>query len=109
MSSQNAFTPTGNTITFNATTSPVTGVQANSTTLGSIQYLIQNSGTVIAFLGVGSTAAAAQTNAAAVTSWQPAIPLLPSSIQVLTFPANSFFSGNAASNCAIYITPGEGV
>ena len=109
MSSANPFTPTGNTITFNATTSPVVGVQATSSTLGSIQYLIQNSGSVVAFLGVGSSNTAAQTNAAAVTTTQPAIPLLPSSIQVLTFPANSFFSGNAASNCAIYVTPGEGV
>lgn len=108
MSSANPFTPTGNTVTFNATTSPVAGVQAISNGLGSIQYLVQNAGTVIAFLGVGASNTAAQTNAAAVTSSQPAIPLLAGSIQVLTFPANSFFSGNAASNCAIYITPGDG-
>ena len=56
MSSQNPFTPTGNTVTFNATSTPATGVQALGSTLGSTQYLVQNAGSVVAFIGVGSTA-----------------------------------------------------
>jgi hypothetical protein len=109
MSTANPFTPTGNTITFTASSVAAVGVQATSSTLGSIQYLIQNAGPVVAFLGVGGSNTVAQTNAATVTSSQPAIPLLPSSIQVLTLPSSSFFSGSASANCGIYITPGEGV
>jgi hypothetical protein len=108
MSSANPFTPTGNTVTFTATTTAPVGVQAVSNGIGSIQYLVQNAGTAVVFLGVGASNTAAQANAVTVTSTGPAIPLLAGSIQVLTFAANAFFSGNATTSSVVYITPGDG-
>ena len=66
----NAFTKTGNTVTFLAATSAPTPVQASSTTLGGNQYRVINAGTVTVFLGYGATAADATANAANVTSSQ---------------------------------------
>ena len=102
-----SFTPTGQTQSFTAAASAPTAVQATST--AGNQFRIINSGSVVVFLGVGATAAAATTNA---TSSFPslAIPLLPGTDEILTFAINSWFTGLASSSTAvIYITPGIGV
>ncbi len=103
------FTPSGNSVVFTAAASAPTPVQAVSATLGGNQYRVINSGTVLVFMGIGTTAAAASNNAVAITSSQPAIPILPGTDEILTFTPNAYFTGVAASGTAvIYITPGDG-
>lgn len=110
MSSANPFTPVGNTVTFTAAATVPTAVQAlPAGNIQATQYLIQNAGSAIVFLGVGASNAAAVANAVSFTSTGPSIPLLAGSIQVLTLPPNSFFTGNSTSSTAVYITPGEGI
>lgn len=106
----NAFTKTGNTVAFTANITAPTPVQCASTTLGGNQYRIINAGSVTVFLGYGSTANAANTAAAVVTSSQPAVPLLPGTDEILTFVPNAYFTGITASGTAqVYITPGDGL
>ncbi len=106
----NAFTKTGNTVTFLANTTAPTPVQCLSSTLGGNQYRVINAGNNIVFLGYGSTASEASNNAVAVSSSQPAFPLLPSTDEILTFVPNAYFTGiTAAGNATIYITPGDGL
>lgn len=106
----NAFTKTGNTITFIADVTAPTPVQCASTTLGGNQYRVINTGTVTVFLGYGSTASEATNNAVVVTSSQTAFPLLPSTDEILTFVPNAYFTAISASGTAtIYITPGDGL
>jgi hypothetical protein len=106
----NAFTKTGNTVTFLAATSAPTPAQCLSTTLGGNQYRIINSGTGIVFLGYGITAADATAAASNVTSSQSSFPLLPSTDEILTFVPNAYFTGITTSGTArVYITPGDGV
>ena len=108
----NAFSKTGNTVTFTASTTAPTPVQALSTTLGGNQYRIINSGAVVVFLGYGSSAANATANAAVTTSANGAFPLLPGTDEILTFMPNAYFTGVIAtttSNVVVYITPGDGV
>jgi len=106
----NAFTKTGNTVTFTAATSAPTPVQCASTTLGGNQYRIINAGTVTVFLGYGATASEASNNAVAVTSSQTSFPLLPNTDEILTFIPNAYFTGVTGSSTAvIYITPGDGL
>ena len=106
----NAFTRTGNTITFTAATTAPTPVQCPSTTLGGNQYRIINSGTVVVFLGYGSTASDATNNATVVTTTGLSLPLLPSTDEILSFVPNAYFTAITASgNASIYITPGDGL
>lgn len=106
----NAFTKTGNTVTFLAATTAPTAVQCLSTTLGGNQYRIINAGTITVFLGYGTTADAANSAAQVVTSSQTAFPLLPNTDEILTFVPNAYFTGITASgNATIYITPGDGL
>lgn len=106
----NAFTKTGNTVTFIANTTAPTPVQCTSTTLGGNQYRVINAGSVIVFLGYGATADAANNAATAVTSSQPAFPLLPSTDEILTFVPNAYFTGiTSVGNATVYITPGDGL
>lgn len=108
--STNAFTKTGNTVAFTANVAAPTAVQAISTTIGGNQYRIINSGTVTVFLGYGTTAASANTNATVVTTTSPAFPLLPGTDEILTFVPNAYFTGITASGAAtIYVTPGDGL
>lgn len=110
MSSQNAFTPTGNTVTFTASTSAPTAAQANARTLGSTQYLVTNGGAVTVFVGFGSTNAAAVANAVVVTNTSPAVPVLSGTTQVFTLTPGLFFTGITSSGTSpVYITPGEGI
>lgn len=106
----NAFTYTGNTVTFTANTAAPTPVQASSRTLGGNQYRIINPGTVTVFLGFGDSSANATNNAVVVANSQPSIPLLPGTDEILTFIPNAYFTGITASgNTAIYIMPGDGL
>ena len=80
----NAFTKTGNTVTFTATTVAPTPVQVTNTTIGGNQYRIINSGTTVVFLGYGVDAANATTNSSNVTSSGAAFPLLPGTPRLLS-------------------------
>lgn len=106
----NAFTKLGNTVVFTAATTAPAAVQAVSSTLGGNQYRIVNPGSVTVFLGYGTTAAEANTNAAIVTSSGAALPLLPGTDEILSFVPNAYFTGiTAANTAAVYITPGDGL
>ena len=106
----NAFTKTGNTVTFVANTLAPTPVQCLSTTLGGNQYRVINTGTITVFLGYGTTSAEATNNAVVVTSSQTSFPLLPSTDEILTFVPNAYFTAISSSGTAtIYITPGDGL
>ena len=106
----NAFTKTGNTVTFTAATTAPTAVQAVSSTLGGNQYRVINAGTVMVFLGYGDTAAAANSAATNVTSRQNAFPILPNTDEILSFQPNAYFTGITTSGTAVvYITPGDGL
>jgi len=109
MSVSAPFSPSGNTVVFAAATSAPTPVQAISTTLGGNQYRVINSGTVIAYLGVGNTAANATANAVVVSTTASSIPLLPGTDEILTFTPNAYFTGiTSTSSANVYITPGDG-
>lgn len=106
----NAFTKTGNTVTFLAAGTAPTPVQCASTTLGGNQYRIINAGSVTVFLGYGTTSADAANNAVVVSTTAPAFPLLPNTDEILTFVPNAYFTGITSSGTAtIYITPGDGL
>jgi hypothetical protein len=106
----NAFTKTGNTVIFTAATTAPTAVQCSSTTLGGNQYRVVNAGNVTVFLGYGTTAAAANTASASISTTGEAFPLLGNTTQILTFLPNAFFTGRTASGtAAVYITPGDGL
>jgi hypothetical protein len=105
-----AFTKLGNTVVFTAATTAPAAVQAVSTTLGGNQYRIINPGSVTVFLGYGTTATEANTNAAIVTTTGAALPLLPGTDEILTFVPNAYFTGiTAAGSTSVYITPGDGL
>jgi hypothetical protein len=105
----NAFTKTGNTVTFTAGTSAPTPIQALSSTLGGNQYRIINSGTTLVFLGYGDTAANATATSANVTTTGNSIPLLAGTDEILSFMPNAFFTGTSTANAVCYIVPGDGV
>lgn len=105
-----AFTPSGNTVTFTAATTAPTPVQCSSTTIGGNQYRVINSGSVTVFLGVGTSAASATSNAAVVTTTGYAVPLLAGTDEILSFVPNAYFTGiTSSSTAAVYITPGDGL
>lgn len=107
----NAFSPTGLTVSFTAATTAPTSAQAVSsapTTRPAYQYRIVNSGAVVVLLGVGVDDAAAKTAAASLAAG--AVPILPGAVEVLGFPAGSYFSGvTSTSTSVVYVTPGEGL
>jgi hypothetical protein len=113
--SQIAFNPQGKTVVVAAAAVAPAGVQAPVDQRFSAQETGQvrvvNAGTGTVHLGVGPTAAAAQANAVAATAGNPAagIPLVAGAVEVLRFPAGSFFSGAAAGATTVYLTPGEGL
>ena len=106
----NAFTRTGNTVAFTANVAAPTPVQCTSTTLGGNQYRIINTGTVVVFLGYGTTSSDASNNATVITTTGLSLPLLPSTDEILSFVPNAYFTAITASGTAsIYITPGDGL
>ena len=105
----NAFTPTGNTVTFTANVAAPTPVQCVSSTLGGNQYRIINAGTYTVFLGYGDTSANATAKAATITTTGNSLPLLAGTDEILSFVPNAYFTGVTASGTAvIYVTPGDG-
>jgi hypothetical protein len=105
-----AFTAMGNTVTFTANTAAPTPVQALSTSLGGNQYRIINTGSVTVFLGYGTTAALANTNASVITSSGPSVPIIAGTDEILTFVPNAYFTGiTSTGNATIYVTPGDGL
>jgi hypothetical protein len=106
----NAFTKTGNTVTFTAETTAPTPVQAVSSTLGGNQYRIINNGAVTVFLGYGATASDATNAATVISTTGSSFPLLPNTDEILSFQPNAYFTGITSSVTAtIYITPGDGL
>ena len=105
-----AFTRTGNTVTFLAATTAPAAVQAVSSTLGGNQYRIINAGSVTVFLGYGTDGASANSNAAIITTTGTSIPLLPGTDEILSFVPNAFFTGVTVSGTAtVYVTCGDGL
>ena len=106
-----AFSPLGLTVTFTAAATAPTSVQAVSTTpttRPAREFRIVNAGTEVVLLGVGANDTAAK--AAAVSVAAGAVPILPGAVEILGFPANSFFTGDTVSGTSvIYVTPGEGL
>lgn len=107
----NAFSPIGLTVTFTAAAAAPTSAQAVSsapTTRPANRYRVVNAGTQTVLLGVGASDAAAKTAAASLAAG--AVPVLPGAVEILGFPAGSFFSGTTStSTSVVYITPGEGI
>jgi len=115
--SSGAFNPIGNTATFLANSAAPTPVQvtytpaSNSTGYTSYcQYRVFNSGSYLIFLGVANNAAGANSNAVVVSSNSTGIPVLPGTLEIFSFPTNSYFTGITSSGTSqVYITPGFGV
>jgi hypothetical protein len=114
-SSQIAFNQCGKTVVVAAAAVAPLGVQVpvsqNGTQTAAGQYRIVNAGSNTVFLGVGATAALAQSNAVAPVAGTPssAIVLVPGAVEVFSFGDAAFFSGLAAAATTVYITPGSGV
>lgn len=106
-----AFNPTGNTITFLANNTAPSAVQAiTSSNTSYCQYRVFNSGGSLVFLGIGPTATIANNNAVIVSSSNASIPVLPGSLEVISFSSNSYFTGiTSFGNSQVYVTPGLGV
>lgn len=105
-----AFTMMGNTVTFTAAATAPAAVQAISSTIGANQYRVINAGNVTVFVGYGTTAAAANAAATAVTSTGPSLPILAGTDEVLSFVPNAYFTGVTSSgNAVVYVTPGDGL
>jgi hypothetical protein len=69
---------------------------------------VVNSGDVLVLLGVGVDDTAAKAAAASIAAG--AVPLVPGAVEILGFPAGSFFTGKTASGTSVvYVTPGEGL
>ena len=103
-----AFTPMGNTVSFNAAVTPPTPARATSTTLGGTQYRVHNTGNVVVYMGFGNSAAAATTMANASLNGST-ISLMPNSVEVFTFNANQYFTGATSSGTAVVtIVAGDG-
>ena len=108
-----AFTPSGKTVTFTASTSAPAPVQVVSTTLGGNQYRVLNAGSVVVFLGFGQTSSDAANNAVVINGGSVtavAMPLLAGTDEILTFTPNVYVTGITASgNATVYVTPGDGM
>lgn len=113
--SQIAFTPLGKTIVVAAAASAPTGIQApvyaKFDPQNAGQYRFINNGSTTVFLGTGSSAAEATTNAVAPVAGTPsaAIVLVPGAVEILRFNKDTFFSGLSSTGATVYITPGQGL
>ena len=111
MSAVTPFSPLGLTVSFTAAVVVPTSAQAVSqapATRPAYQYRVVNAGQEVVLLGVGVDDTAAKAAAASIAAG--AIPLLPGAVEVLGFPAGSFFSGKTAQNTSVvYVTPGDGM
>lgn len=107
----NAFSPLGLTVSFTAASVVPTSAQAVSsaaTTRPAYEYRVVNAGTETVLLGVGVDDTAAKAAAASIAAG--AVPILPGAVEILGFPAGSYFTGKTASGTSVvYVTPGVGV
>lgn len=112
------YAPLGQTFVVKSAASAPLGIQVKPTGIyddqAISQYRVYNTGTSIAYLGYGLTAAAAQTNAGSATNYAAgnpgdAIPIAPGSVEILRFGVDMYFSSSSASNADVFITPGEGL
>ena len=112
-----AFNPIGNTATFLANTAAPTAVQVTYTPASNAtgytsycQYRVFNSGSNLIFLGVGANSTIANNNAVVVSTNSTGVPVLPGTLEIFSFPTNSYFTAITSSGTSqIYITPGFGV
>jgi hypothetical protein len=105
-----AFSPLGTTVSFTAANTVPTSAQAVSASgkQTSFQYRVVNAGTEVVLLGVGVDDTAAKAAAASIAAG--AVPILPGAVEILGFPAGSYFTGKTASGTSVvYVTPGEGI
>lgn len=111
--SQIAFNPQGETVVVAAALSAPLGVQAlpRKITGQAGQFRIVNAGQQTVFLGVGPTAALAQSKAVAPIAGNPspAIVIIPGAVEVFSFGEEAYFSGLASSATTVYIVPGSGI
>lgn len=107
----NAFSPLGLTVSFTAASVVPTSAQAVSTaatTRPAYEYRVVNAGTETVLLGVGVDDTAAKAAAASIAAG--AVPILPGAVEILGFPAGSYFTGKTASGTSVvYVTPGVGL
>ena len=114
MSYTTPFLQNGATRALTADTSAPTAVQVLPTFTGAIgprnQFRVVNAGNYVVFLGAGASAAEATANAAPVTTTGNGIPVIPGAVEILSFPADWYFTARTSANTSqIYITPGEGL
>jgi hypothetical protein len=113
--SQIAFAPLGNTVVVAAAASAPTGIQApvyekfEPQNAGQFRFI--NNGATTVFLGTGSTAAEATSNAVEPVAGTPsaAIVLVPGAVEILRFNQTTYFSGLSSAAATVYITPGQGL
>ena len=114
--SQIAFAPQGNTVVVAADVAAPAGVQAPlfapfvAQETGQVR-IVNASGNLV-HLGVGSTAALAQSAAVAAAAGVPAtgIPMVAGAVEVLRFAPGMFFSGSCAAGAStLFVTPGQGL
>jgi hypothetical protein len=97
------FAPLGNSISISASTSAPTAIQAPTNasvqTSNLQQFRLVNSGANTVFA-----------NAVLITSSQASVCLLPGSVEVFSFPMNSYFTGlTSTGTSVVYIVPGQGL
>lgn len=103
-----AFTPMGNAVSYTAAVTAPTPVQATSSTLGGTQYRVHNTGNVVVYMGYGDTSAEAASTANASLNGTT-ISLMPNSVEIFTFNANTYFTGATASSTAVVtVIAGDG-
>ncbi len=115
MSTTKSFGPFGPSFRINADASAPAGTQVTLDVKSQAQnysvYRVVNPGPETVYLGWGSDATQAQSNATQPTTSGDSntLVMLPNSIEVLRFAPDIFFSGQAAAANPIYITIGDGV
>jgi hypothetical protein len=103
---QEVFQPIGLTVNFTGATGAPTAVQPNPSNVVNTNFRFVNVGGVTVFLGTGTTSALAVTAAAVATG----IPLVAGAVEVMSFPAGTFFTGITGSGTAVvYVTQGQGL
>lgn len=114
--SSNAFAPQGNTVCLAVTSTAHAAVQVPGAGPANMNYVVANSGTSLAFItALAPLAGGVASNpvAAIPVDGTPAngYEVLAGSKEVVTFPANAYFSAitAAGTTTTLYITPGEGV
>ena len=108
-----SWAPVGKTLLVAADTTAPVGTQAiTSPCAGGFQYRVCNNGTVTVFYAWSKTSGAAAAALAVIptATSQDSYPLPPGAVEVVTAPADAYFSAITASGTAsVFITPGRGL